>query len=142
MYGHLQQLWLQPRLPSMSPTVRTLQRLREEGYTVQVVEHYNKFARRRIDLFNVIDIVAIKADKKGVFGIQTTTSSHISSRRKKALGTPELLTWLRAGNLFEIWGWALRGPRGKRKTYQLRAVRLTVSDFSDTLSKSSEPSTD
>ena len=44
-----------------SPTQLSLKKLREEGYiTIQVVEYWNSFARRRIDLFGFIDILAIK----------------------------------------------------------------------------------
>ena len=123
-----------------TPTQRSLKKLREDGYIAQVVEHYNQFARRRIDLFNVIDIAAIKPDNPGVLGIQTTSTSNISARQKKALASAELLVWLQAGNRFEIWGWAKRGPRGKRKTYQLKCISLSTVDFSDTMPQGSQPS--
>jgi hypothetical protein len=38
-----------------SPTQLSLKKLREEGYTVAVVEHWNSFARIRQDLFGFID---------------------------------------------------------------------------------------
>ena len=37
-----------------------------------------------------------------------------------------LREWLLAGARFEIWGWRLAGPRGERKTYQLRRVGFQV----------------
>ena len=41
-------------MTTTSPTQRTLKYLRDKGYTAQVVEHWNAFAKRRIDLFGVI----------------------------------------------------------------------------------------
>lgn len=115
-----------------SPTTRSLQELRKEGYTAQVVEHFNLFAKVRVDLFKVIDIVAVREDIDGVLGIQACITGDILKRTKKALETPELLVWLKAGNKFEVWGWAIRGARGKRKKYQLKVKTLTLSDFSST----------
>ena len=42
-----------------SPTQLSLKKLREEGYTVAVVEHWNSFARIRQDLFGFIDLLAL-----------------------------------------------------------------------------------
>ena len=43
-----------------SPTQLSLKKLREEGYIVAVVEHWNSFARIRQDLFGFIDLLALK----------------------------------------------------------------------------------
>ncbi len=64
-----------------SPTQLSLKKLREEGYTVQVVEYWNSFARIRIDLFGFIDIIALKG--KEVLAVQTTSASNMSARCKK-----------------------------------------------------------
>ena len=42
-----------------SPTARSLELLRELGYTAKVVEHWNQYAKIRQDLFGV-DILALK----------------------------------------------------------------------------------
>lgn len=117
-----------------SPTQRTLARLRETGWTAEVVERWNHSSKRRHDLFGCMDILAVKPIeeirfceakpifKSGVLGIQATSTSNISSRKSKCLAEPRLRDWLAAGAEFEIWGWALRGKRGKRKTYQLRRL--------------------
>ena len=36
------------------------------------------------------------------------------------MAEPRLRGWLAAGGLFEVWSWALRGPRGKMKHWTLR----------------------
>ena len=40
-------------------TARTLKYLRDHGYQAEVVERYLSFAKRRKDLFDIIDIIAI-----------------------------------------------------------------------------------
>ncbi len=65
-----------------------------------------RFSRRRIDLFGVIDIVAVSEvhGHSRIVGIQCTSGTG-SSRMKKAESEPRLLDWLKAGGIFEVWGW-------------------------------------
>src|SRR5690606_3511155 len=65
----------------MTPTQRSLKRLREEGYKPWIVEHWNSFAKIRQDLFGFVDILAVK--DKETLGVQTTSYSNISARVKK-----------------------------------------------------------
>jgi hypothetical protein len=55
-----------------------------------------------------------------VIGIQATSGTNHSARVAKAKAEPRLAAWLGAGQAFEVWSWAKRGARGKRKTWQLR----------------------
>jgi hypothetical protein len=69
---------------AVSPTQRTLKRLRDSGDypLIAIVEHWNSFAKIRQDLFGIIDLLAI--DNKGTtIGIQVTSYSNISARIKK-----------------------------------------------------------
>lgn len=91
----------------MSPTARSLAECKKRGWPVQVVERYNQYARRRVDLFGVIDIVAITPE--GILGIQATSGSNHSSRVNKALEEPRLHAWLKAGGRFQVWSWSKRG---------------------------------
>lgn len=88
-----------------SPTVRTLKWLRDNGYSCQVVERWNAFAHRRIDLWGCVDVVGIKRGENGVLGIQTTSGSNMSARVKKSLAIPELKIWLETGNRFIVQTW-------------------------------------
>ena len=101
----------------MTPTARTLKQLRAEGFAAEVVEKWNAFSRTRKDLFGIIDIVAIRPGE--IVGIQATSRSNVSARVRKAKAEPLLQGWIDAGGRFEVWGWGLTGPRGKRKTYTL-----------------------
>ena len=104
------------------PTHRSLALLREMGYRAQVVERWNHFAHVRQDLFGVIDIVAIGYQR--IVGIQATTMDNMSKRLEKARASGELKDWIEAGAAFEVWGWGLQGPRGKRKLWTCRMVRV------------------
>lgn len=87
-----------------TPTARTLQRLRKDGYTAGVVERFCSFTKRRHDLFGCIDVVAVSTEH-GTLGVQATSGSNLASRVTKSLWIPELCVWLAAGNRFECWGW-------------------------------------
>jgi hypothetical protein len=113
----------------MTPTARTLARLRADGWTAAVVERRLPRCFISVDLFGCIDIVGIKADVQGVLGIQTTSGSNAAARFKKAVAVPELRTWLQAGNAFEVWSWRKGGPRGARKVWTLTTRPVTLADL-------------
>lgn len=94
-----------------SPTQRTLKVLRENYQLVQVVEHWNAFARRRQDLFGFIDIVAVGNQ---TVGIQCTSASNMSARIKKIREEhgDRLQVLKQAGWRIEVWGWK-KGSDGK-----------------------------
>ena len=113
-----------------SPTVLTLKKLREQGYTAQVVERWqalsgNKFLPGiRIDLFGIIDILAIRGDEDGCLGVQCTTYSNMSARVKKAKAEPRMVTWLCANNQLQVWGWFK-----KKNRWEVRVVEITGDDL-------------
>ena len=110
-----------------SPTARTLDECRARGWPAQVVERYNRFARRRIDLFGVIDLVAITP--AGILGIQATSGSNHASRRSKIADEPRAKAWLEAGGLLAVWTYAKRGAHGKRKLWTLREEPIGLELF-------------
>jgi hypothetical protein len=113
----------------MTPTARTLQQLRKEGYVCQVVEKWNPYARIRQDLFGFIDIVAIKDQE--ILGIQATSASNLAARIHKALACPLLAKWLAANARFEVWGWSKKGPRGHAKRWQVARRQVTAADVGE-----------
>lgn len=110
----------------MTPTARTLAECRRRGWIAQVVEKWNPHARIRQDLFGCIDVLAIAPS--GLLGIQACAGASHAARRTKALAEPRLRAWLDAGARFEVWSWAKRGARGKRKTWTLREEAVTFAD--------------
>jgi hypothetical protein len=106
-----------------SPTARSLAHCRKLGLTAQVVEHWNAFSRRRVDLFGVIDIVVLSPI--GICGIQTTGAG-ASSRMAKIRDEPRAELWLRAGGELVVHSWRKVGPRGKRKLWSVRVVKAVL----------------
>lgn len=101
---------------------RSLNLLRNDGYTAQVVERYNVYAKRKVDLFGVIDIVAISPHQNGVLGVQVTSKGNIYHRAKKVRQNRNMAVWLAAGNMFEIHGWYKEKNRWKVKRIPITEV--------------------
>jgi len=59
-----------------------------------------------------------------VLVVQCTTGSNHAARREKLHAHGFVLLWKGAGAVLEVWSWAKQGPRGKRKTWQLRREAL------------------
>ncbi len=112
----------------VSPTHRTIAAFKSAGYLVEKTEHWNSFCKRRQDLFNFIDILAIKGDE--IIGIQTTSTANVSARITKILGLQSALLWASSPNRkILVQGWAKRGPRGTRKVWESRDVWITYEQF-------------
>lgn len=114
------------RKKKTSPTQRTLAELRKRGITAQVVERFNRFPPpgKRVDLFGVIDLVAIVPPVPGaggsIAGIQACVGASHAARRDKILAEPRARQWVEAGGRLELWSWSLRGAAGKAKRWTLR----------------------
>lgn len=106
----------------MTPTARTLNWLRKEGWNADVVERYNAFVRRRFDLFGGLDIVAVR--DRETLGVQCTTVDNQAARLAKLADLPGIQAWLKAGNLCWVVGWSKRGARGKRKLWTPSVTEL------------------
>jgi hypothetical protein len=111
-----------------SPSQRTLALLRKEGFIAQVVEKKIPYSHISQDLFGCIDILAIKAGEP-VLAIQATSRANQSARYKKAVAIPALRVWLQTGSRFQVWGWALTGPRGKRKHWTVIKREVMSADL-------------
>lgn len=109
-------------MAKVSPTQRSLAECRKRGWVCQVVEHWNAYAKIRVDLFGVIDILACTPE--GILGIQATSDANVSARVAKAEAEPRLQAWFQSGGRFAVWGWGKKGPRGKVKHWTLREVAL------------------
>ena len=94
----------------MTPTQRSLKHMRDQGYTVDVAEHWQAFARKRKDLFSIIDLVCL-GDGVTV-GVQTTSGSNVSARVKKITECEHLGALRKAGWRLLVHGWA-KGANGK-----------------------------
>lgn len=114
--------------PKFSPTSHALKECKARGYIAQVVEKFVRFPPpgHRVDLFGVIDIVAITPS--GILGIQATSNNggtH-AARVHKIHAEPRARAWLAHARL-EVWSFALR-TTGKQKRYELRVERISAED--------------
>lgn len=109
----------------MSPTQRTLAKLRADGWEATVTEHWNAYAHIRRDLFGFCDVLAM-APGRGFLAVQCTTGDHVADRLNKIRDMEMVKTWLLSGGRLEVWGWRKTGDRGKRKTWSVRRVVLQV----------------
>lgn len=109
-----------------SPTARSLAHARELGYEAGVVERRNPKTFVSHDLFGFVDIVAARAGD--LLLIQATSADNVAARRAKILQSPALDRVAFSGAKVEVWGWAKKGARGKRKLWTVRRERLTAID--------------
>lgn len=124
-------------------TQRSLALAKIEGWETGMVERWLAHAKpfgKHVDLFGIIDVVAIRDDddpSQCELGIQSCPGSGHATHRAKALAEPRLRIWLGAGNLFEIWSWSRKrdtkilkdGTRTHHKVWTVRKERITLLDL-------------
>tara|TARA_R100000306_G_C4352459_1_gene130835 strand:+ start:210 stop:569 length:360 start_codon:yes stop_codon:yes gene_type:complete len=118
-------------MPSKSPTSRTLEYVRSQGWNADIVEKFNphvgKFGKRK-DLFGIIDIIALT--DHDIMGIQSCGQAY-SEHNRKILAEPLALTWLKRGGVLMLIGWRkLKVKRGgKALRWSPRIKLYTEKDF-------------
>lgn len=107
----------------MTPKQLTMDKWRKLGFLVADTEKFNHFAKVRVDLFGFLDVVAVHQNE--TIGIQVTTMPHMNERIAKIRSHPNFPLWHRPPyRRTLVEGWAKRGPRGRRKTWESRQVWL------------------
>lgn len=113
-----------------SPTARTLEFARKQGWDAAVVEKWNPHAKVLHDLFGFVDVVVLDG-RRGLLAIQATSDqggNHTGSRMEKVSMEPKALRWLAAGLRIEVWGWKKAGPRGGVKKWTVRRFKAELVD--------------
>ena len=106
----------------MSPTARTLAEMRKRGYElVQVVEHWNSFARRRVDLYGIIDVVCCGGPGNEIVGVQATSGDNVAHRVAKITDSDALPVLRKVGIRVLVHGWR-KNAKGR---FELREVDLS-----------------
>lgn len=107
----------------MSPTQRSLKKLRAEGWLVAITERWNPWSKTRQDLFGFVDLLAVRGDE--TLAVQTTSGSNVSARLEKIHSTQAASLWLESpSRKIVIHGWRKIGSRGKRKMWDCREVTV------------------
>ena len=107
------------RTGRLTPTQRSLKYLRDMGYHVEIVEHWNHFARQRKDLWGFADLLAIRPGE--VLAVQVTSGSNVSARVKKIAEHENTPLVREAGIRIEVQGWTKK----KDGKYQIRVIDLS-----------------
>ena len=103
----------------MTPTQRSLAKLREDGYLAAVVEKWNPHARIRQDLFGILDLVAIRDGE--TLGVQTTSASNVAARIRKITESETIAVIRSAGWGIQVHGW----KKGKNGRWICRIVDIS-----------------
>jgi len=91
--------------------------LRERGYTVATVEHYNAFTKRKHDLFGCIDLLAIGNGE--TVAVQVTSKSNLAARKHKVEEAEAYPEMLRSKWRVILHGWFKEGNRWQVKEVEL-----------------------
>ena len=102
-----------------SPTKRSMDRLRAEGWLVEVVERWIPRVNIRKDLWGFIDLLAIKDGE--VLAVQATSGSNVSGRVKKIAEHENIEQVRMLGWRIEVWGWR----KSARNRWVLRVVDVS-----------------
>lgn len=115
----------------MTPTARSLEKLRSEGWTVCAVERWipttpagYKGPMIRRDAFNFADLLAVKVGTVGATLVQVTTGDNHAARLQKIRQSAEAGIWMAAGNSIEVHSWSKKGKAGKRKLWECRTEKI------------------
>lgn len=101
----------------MSLNARSAAHLRDLGYMVATVEHYNSFTKRKHDLFGCIDLLAIGNNE--TVAVQVTSKGHLSERKHKIEEAEAYPEMLRSGWRIVLHGWFKENNRWKLKEVEL-----------------------
>lgn len=116
----------------MSPTERTLQWCRKQGWEADVAEKWIPQTKRRRDLFGFVDIVALTGE--GIVGIQATSTPNVQARVKKigAEVKDKAVAWLNSGGEIWVMGWKKYKQPVKRRYYRETVIKLSLADLQQT----------
>ena len=94
----------QTRILSMTSRLeRTTKELRDQGLLYWKVEYWNPWAKIKVDLFNIIDLVVLDQTILGIQVCGTDLAAHVRKIRDEY--KEYTLEWLRSGGSLQIWAW-------------------------------------
>lgn len=106
---------------------RTTKELRDRGLFYWKTEYWNQWAKIKVDLFNIIDLVVLD---QVITGIQVCTGSDLQAHIRKIRDEHKEYTagWLRSGGALQIWAWRkIKVKRGgKAMTWKPRVMDVLL----------------
>ena len=94
---------------TVTPTQLSLRHLRDDGWTAEVVEHWNPHAHIRQDLFGIVDVIALRGAE--TLAVQTTSLTNVAARIHKIADSPNIAAIREAGWTIRVHGWTKRNNR-------------------------------
>lgn len=92
---------------------KTIKLIRDAGFFIGRVEHYDSFSRKRHDLFGIIDYVAM--GQGSIIGVQSTSYSGKSAHKAAIEDSRTVRMWLKCGGKFLFVAWKKKPiPKGKK----------------------------
>ena len=109
-------------------STRTKEYLDKKGIRSGIVERFIGQINKKVDLFNIIDIIAIYPS--GICGIQAC-GTDFAEHDRKILASTEAHDWLVVGGQLELWGWRKKKVKrgGKAVMWEPRIKRYDINDF-------------
>ena len=104
---------------------RSKKLLESQGFKVGIVEYWHAYAHKRMDLYGLADLVALRGDRAGTTYIQCC-GEDIQSHVEKMLANTVMPDLLKAGNPCFLWAWRKRGGRGERKMWDLKEIEFLI----------------
>ena len=117
---------------SKSYTQMTLQFLRKEGFTVDIVERWNEYSGCRNDMFGFGDIIALDSSSHRIIAVQSTGPNGHAEHKRKIQSEPRANDWLLAGGEILLISWRKLcllkkdGRKGKTRTWCARVESITI----------------
>lgn len=111
---------------------RSKAELEKRGYIAGKTEQpWNRFSKVRQDFCGFADIIAFHPEHNETLAIQACTNDGgVQKHLDKLLAIYAVGMWVKQpSRRLEIWGWAKRGERGKRKLWTLRVIPITHAMF-------------
>ena len=100
---------------------RSLKVLKEQDLVYWRCETWNSFTKRKIDVFNIIDILVLGDNIKALQICGSDYQSHVKKIRESEYTIP----WLQAGGSLEIWSWR---QYLKKRNMKAKEWRCLVAD--------------
>ena len=132
--------WVETKPARKKPVTlghRSLKWLKDQGFLCQSVEQTIRYPDRqnpgrmkifKRDVWNIADIIAVGGGLTGTLYVQVTDTSNQAARFNKISGIPAAYRVLEAGNHIWILGWGKKGPRGKRKLWEVTVNHVTIDE--------------
>ncbi len=113
------------------PVARSLAWYRKHGWFAFSVSRYVPQAKRTIDFAGFVDIIAYSPVLARIVACQSTTTAHQAARVTKILALESASAWWKAGGDIQVHGWARKGPKGKRKLWQVTITPVLGFDLGE-----------